>query len=110
MQFPFSVMTRLRISLGCAVVDTVYYCEIIDDYTWEFTKGVTMIPYRREYHTKVSRCISYSHRVWVQGPRGGVKILKDRIDNVFGYVTKNEELMKEFMWVKLKAQPLNNYL
>ena len=103
-------MTRLRKSLGCAVVNNTYYCELLDDYTWEFSKGVIIIPFRKEYRTKIMRCISYSHRVWSQGPRGGVKIIKDRIGNDYGYVTKNDELMKQFMWVKLKAQPLNNYL
>ena len=90
---------------------STYYCEIVGDYTPEFPKGVYAIPYRREYHTKVFRCISYSHRVWTQGPRGGVKIIKDRsgTDYLYGYVTKNEEIMKEFMWVKLKARPLGNY-
>ena len=53
--------------------------------------------------------MSYSNKVWVQGSRGGVKIIKDRTSNIYGYVTKNEELMKEFMWVKLKAQPLAHY-
>lgn len=102
-------MTRLRISLGCAVADTVYYCEILNDYNWEFSKGVIMIPFRREYFTKINRCVSFSHVVWKQGPRGGVKIIKDRIGTNYGYVSKNEELMKEFMWVKLKAQPLPGY-
>jgi len=89
----------------------IYYCEIAGNYTPEFTKGVTSIPYRREYHTKILRCISYSDRVWIQGPRGGVKIVKNRRDmtNVYGYVTKNEKLMKEFMWVKLQAQTLAYY-
>jgi len=70
-----------------------------------------MIPFRREYFTKINRCVSYSHKVWKQGPRGGVKIIKDRMGTDFyGYVTKNEEAMKEFMWVKLQAQPLANYI
>jgi hypothetical protein len=93
------------------VANTVYYCEIAGDYTPEFSKGVTSIPWKIEYSTKIRRCISYSDRVWVQGPRGGVKIIKDRQTNVnlYGYVTKNEELMKRFMWVKLKAQSLAHY-
>lgn len=55
--------------------------------------------------------MSYSHRVWVQGPKGGVKIIKNRLSNtnLYGYVTKNEGLMKEFMWVKLQAQTLPHY-
>ncbi len=91
--------------------DYTYYCEIIEDYTHEFSKGVTTIPYKREYLTKIRRCMSYSHRVWVQGPKGGVKIIKNRLSNtnLYGYVTKNEGLMKEFMWVKLQAQTLPHY-
>lgn len=91
--------------------ETIYYCEIPEDYTYEFSKGVTAIPWKREYTTKIKRCISYSDRVWKQGPRGGVKIIKNRRDmtNVYGYVTKNEKLMKEFMWVKLQAQTLPHY-
>ena len=55
--------------------------------------------------------MSYSHVVWVQGPRGGVRIIKDKIESLglYGYVTKNEDAMKRFMWAKLKAQPLANY-
>lgn len=95
----------------CAVVDSIYYCEIAGNYTYEFSKGVTAIPSKREYSTKIQRCISYSDRVWVQGPKGGVKIVKDRQSNtnVYGYVTKNEELMKRFMWIKLQAQSLAYY-
>jgi hypothetical protein len=91
--------------------NTVYYCEIEGDYTPEFPKGVISIPYRVEYFTKIRRCMSYSQRVWAQGSRGGVRIVKNRMDakNLYGYVTKNEEAMKQFMWVKLQAQPLANY-
>lgn len=89
---------------------TVYYFEIFGSYTPEFPMGVVAIPDRKEYRTKLSRCMSYSHRVWVQGPRGGVKVIKDRHGTDFyGYVTKNEKAMKEFVWVKLKAQSLANY-
>jgi hypothetical protein len=91
------------------VANHIYYCEILSDYTPEFYKGVNVIPFRREYQTKISRCISYSDRVWVQGPRGGVKIIKDKVGTEFGYVTQNEKLMKEFMWVKLQAQSLQGY-
>jgi hypothetical protein len=92
------------------VARPTYYFEVYEDYTHEFPKGVISIPYRHEYMTKIRRCMSYSHKVWLQGSRGGVKIIKDREDNNFGYVTKNEELMKEFMWAKLKAQSLAHYI
>jgi hypothetical protein len=45
--------------------------------------------------------------VWRQGPKGGVKLVKDRW-SWYGsnkYVTKDEKAIKEFMWVKLQAQP-----
>lgn len=91
---------------------TTYYCEIPGDYTYEFSKGVTVIPWKREYTTKIARCISYSDRVWVQGPRGGVKIVKNRRSDTepsYGYVTKNDKMMKQFMWIKLQAQSLPGY-
>jgi hypothetical protein len=47
--------------------------------------------------------------VWCQGPRGGVKIVKDRITypgGVYGYITTNKKAMKEFAWIKLSARPL----
>ena len=47
-----------------------------------------------------------SEKIWQQGPKGGIKIIKDTTDTgLFGYITKNEKAMVEFMWVKLQAQP-----
>lgn len=107
----YSVTRKRKISQGCAVADTIYYFEIAGNYTWEFPKGIVFIPSRKEYSTKITRCMSYSHKVWKQGPRGGVKVIKDRMStDLRGYVTKNEEVMKQFMWVKLQAQPLANYI
>lgn len=88
----------------------MFYCEVErkpeHDY-WEFAPGIYSIPDRIEYNTKIRRCMSYSKRVWIQGPKGGVR-LKDEY-HIFRYVTTDENLMKEFMWVKLKAQPLKHY-
>lgn len=92
------------------MANSIFYCEVEKepehDY-WEFAPGIYAIIDRREYSTKISRCMSNSTKVWIQGPRGGVR-LKDEY-NIFRYVTKNEKLMKEFMWVKLKAKPLKYY-
>ena len=50
--------------------------------------------------------MQFSDKVWRQGPKGGVKIVKDRNAPASSqYVTKDEKIMKEFMWVKLQAQP-----
>ena len=80
-----------------------YYCEVEDNQVWlgygspSDTRGLGML-------------FTASNRIWRQGPRGGVKIIKDiRLDATWGqmqptqYVTKNQDLMKEFMVVKLKA-------
>ena len=92
------------------MADNIFYCEVGVDQEnshWEFPPGIYVIPDRSGYRTKISRCMSYSKRVWIQGPKGGIR-LKDEY-NIFRYVTRDEELMKEFMWVKLKAQPLKHY-
>lgn len=44
-----------------------------------------------------------ANKIWIEGPRGGVKVVKDRESNMYGYVTNNEEEMKAFMWAKLQA-------
>ena len=53
-----------------------------------------------------SRLAKLSDRIWRQGPKGGVKIVKGRGKYGYAYVTKDEEMMKKFMWLKLSAQTL----
>ena len=57
-----------------------------------------------------NRLKHHSSRIWCQGPRGGVKVVKDRINyyggGVYGYITNNEKAMKEFAWAKLSARHL----
>ena len=48
--------------------------------------------------------IQNSSKVWRQGPQGGVKIIKNRDTGSRGYVTTNEDQMKEFVWIKLQAR------
>ena len=92
------------------MASTVYYCEVHQDVTTEFPKGIIAITSKKSNRTKITRCISYSDKVWVQGPRGGVRVIKDRTDTEpYGYVTRNDESMKRFMWVKLQAQELAYY-
>lgn len=57
--------------------------------------------------------IKYSDIVWCQGFRGGVRLVHfnwmkyENQTRKYGYITSNPEAMKEFMWIKLKAKPLN---
>ena len=75
---------------------------------WE--AGVYSSPgYMGGYWGGQSRLATNSDRVWCQGPRGGVKIVKDRISypgGMYGYVTHKEKAMKEFAWIKLSARRL----
>lgn len=84
-----------------------YYCEGKNGQVWVIhgsptdTRGMGM-------HFTIS------DRIWRQGPRGGVKIIKDiRLDATWGqmqptqYVTRNQDLMQEFLMVKLRAVPFS---
>lgn len=52
--------------------------------------------------------IRLSEKVWRQGPKGGVKVIKSKDNSIRSYyVTNNDNEMKKFMWVKLQAQPFN---
>lgn len=109
-----SLVTRKHmISQGCAVAKLnrcTYYFEISRDYTdgidtWK--KGVYSAEgYMGAYYGWQTRTKHVSTRIWQQGPKGGVKIVKGRGRHGYGYVTKNEEMMKKFIWVKLSAQTL----
>ena len=103
-------MTRLKKWLGCAVANSTFYFEVVAYDTWEFPIGVHTIPDKISYATKISRCFSFSDSVWLQGPYGGIRLLKQHgklRKNL--YITKNNNLLKEFMWAKLRAQPFKNY-
>lgn len=89
-----------------------FYCRVDRDrpargikagvYTYRSEHG--SLGARGAWVPNVYTLIQNSSKVWRQGPRGGVKIIKNRnIDNR-GYVTTNEDQMKEFVWVKLQAQ------
>ena len=48
-----------------------------------------------------------SDQVWYQGPRGGVQLVKwDYCDYQATYLRWDSQKMKQFTWVKLRAQEL----
>lgn len=88
------------------LAEFTFYCEVTYDradigpgmYTFRGIRGNTL---------GYNRLITIADKVWRQGPKGGVKIIKDRNarwGHTLQYVTTNEKIMKEFMWVKLQAQ------
>lgn len=88
------------------MVEYTYYCKVTYDRA-DIKPGLYMFSTTRDRTLGYNRLVTLSHKVWRQGPKGGVKIVKDKENwaHNIGYVTKNEKIMKEFMWVKLQAQP-----
>jgi hypothetical protein len=106
MQCQFSVTNKRLKSQQCAVANTeyTYYCEVHKD-RYYIEKGVYTYTHDRRSYSKYLDLMHHSDKVWRQGPRGGVKIVKDRNEcSPTQYVTNKEEFMKKFMWVKLQAQ------
>lgn len=93
------------ISQGCAVVEYSYYCEVTFDRA-DIKPGVYMFRTSKDRTLGYNRLVTLSHKIWRQGPKGGVRIIKDKENwaHRIGYVTTDEKIMKEFMWVKLQAQ------
>jgi hypothetical protein len=86
---------------------TYYFDVPVDKY--HFKKGVYSYTSDREgmfWKSPTSELLQHSQTVWRQGPHGGVKIMKSKTHQVYVYITKHEELMKQFMWAKLQAQHL----
>ena len=89
------------------MADYNYYCEVEYDRA-DIKPGVYSFKAINGNTLGYNRLITLSNKIWRQGPRGGVKVVKSR--NEFAgtqYVTRDEKLMKKFMWVKLQAQPYN---
>ena len=86
--------------------DYNYYCEVTLDRA-DIKPGIYSFSSEKNIRIGYNRLITLSDKVWRQGPKGGVKIIKDRgaaLRYSSGFVTTDEHLMKKFMWVKLQAQ------
>lgn len=89
-----------------------YYCEVKDrvrEYPAGVYKVVTGNRSMGPWFPALNRLTTVSDRVWKQGPKGGVKIIKHSWhtnDWPIGYITQNEKYMREFFWIKLKAKEL----
>jgi hypothetical protein len=89
-----------------------YYFEINPSVeTYEAEAGtIIRLPGDVGYSTKISRLASYSDKVWYQSEDGEVNIYKDRMTGEKSFnVHHNEAIMKEFMWIKLKAKEYAGY-
>ena len=87
--------------------ETVYYYEFFKEHREGFKVYESdRFQYRLWHH---------ADRIWKQGKMGGVKIIQEnwmspayesKTKKRYGhkYMTKNEDAMREFAWVKLSAQ------
>ena len=89
-------------------VEGTYYCQINEMIeTYEVEAGaVYAISFESARKTKIMRVISYSDFVWFQDCDGNIKIIKDRMTGLYLHQIQStdEELMKKFMWAKLKSK------
>lgn len=88
-----------------------YYCEV-QHLKVGLSPGVYKVVADKSINDRwfpqLNWAIGLSDRVWKQGPKGGVKIVKDRgWPYPLGYITSNGPWMKKFTWVKLRAKELN---
>lgn len=89
----------------------VYYFQITPNIeTWEVEAGAVlrMRPFP-SYSTKILRLASYSEKVWLQEDTGKISILKDRYTGKQTMGVTDEDSLKEFMWIKLKAKGVPGY-
>lgn len=87
------------------MVEYTYYCEVSYERA-DIKPGIYTFGGVRGHTLGFNRLITLADKVWRQGPKGGVKIMKDRHGWTGShYVTTDEKTMKKFMWVKLQAQP-----
>ena len=89
-----------------------YYCEVgsrIREYPAGVYKVVASNGINATWFPQLNRLTTVSDKVWKQGPKGGVKIVKYPWWNSWpiGYITTNEKYMKEFAWIKLRAKAIN---
>ena len=89
-----------------------YYCEVqsrIREYPEGVYKVVADKGINARWFPQLNRLITVSDRVWKQGPKGGVKIVKSPWRDPWpaGYVTSKDEYMREFLWVKIRAKELH---
>jgi len=92
-----------------------YYCEVTAEDTG-YKQGVYTVTTQDHLYAE-RRTMGYpysiigsSNRVWRQGPKGGVKIVKDRNHHapyVSRYVTNDKQKMEQFIWIKLVAKELS---
>lgn len=84
-----------------------YFCKVTVSYGYsKISPGIYTI--ESTHKESASRFLFLmSDKIWEEDPTGTVKIIKDRKTGNPGYIiNRDEDACKEFMWVKLSAQPI----
>ena len=92
--------------------NAIYYCRVSHENT-SYPPGVYSVATGTNERGKVYSpstalrlsLVRFSDKVWREGPRGGVKIVKDRNGTRrYKYITHDPKAMEEFAWIKLSAK------
>ena len=87
---------------------TYTYYGVKGDSAWQLAWHNSWLLVTNTNSQHMPRLMRESDQVWVQGPRGGVQLIKDAYWNYWTtYVRRDSEKMKQFLWVKLRARKLN---
>lgn len=87
-----------------------YFCKITVSHGYsKISPGIYTI---ESTHKESASLFLISDKIWEEDPTGTVNIIKDRKTGHPGYIipgyiiNRDEDACKEFMWVKLSAQPI----
>jgi hypothetical protein len=87
---------------------TAYY-GVKGDSAWKLNWHNSLLPHKSINSQHLPRLMRESNQVWVQGPRGGVQLIKGAYWDYWAtYVRRDSEKMKQFLWVKLRARALQH--
>lgn len=87
---------------------TYTYYGVKGDSAWQLDWHNSWLLVTNTNSQHMPRLMRESDQVWVQGPRGGVKLIKGAYwDHWATYLRRDSEKMKQFLWVKLRARKLN---
>jgi hypothetical protein len=87
---------------------TYHYYGVKGDVAWKLDWHNPWLPHKNTNSTHLPGLMRESDQVWVQGPRGGVQLIKGAYWDYWAtYVRRDSEKMKQFLWVKLRARKLN---
>ena len=85
---------------------TYHYYGVKDDSAWQLAWHDS---WKNTNSQHMPRLMRESNQVWVQGPRGGVQLIKGAYWDYWAtYVRRDSEKMKQFLWVKLRARALQH--